>query len=313
MAGGCPHFLGIGASRTGTTWLYHLLWSHPSLWLPPLKELHVFDVMDEAVRTPSPRYRRHLRRRLKHYGLALLRPLAGRLGKGSEIKIDPAWDLSYFVGRAGLEWYRSLFAKAAEAGRVTGEITPSYAVLSPETIARIRSLNEDLRIIYFMRDPIDRAWSAAARSLPERLKRPLSHINERQVLDFFASPHCSLQSDYLRTLEAWHAQFPKDNIYVGCLEDIREDPRRIAREILRFLGVDDGLAHVEGDIGEKRNAASPEGGVPPVFERALAEMYEPRLRRMREELGGRAVAWHQRALRALGREAADAPEAAIEG
>lgn len=35
-----PDFLGIGAQKSGTTWLHDKLWLHPQVWLPPIKELH---------------------------------------------------------------------------------------------------------------------------------------------------------------------------------------------------------------------------------------------------------------------------------
>ena len=38
-----PTFLGIGAQKAGTTWLYKKLVQHPEIWIPPKKELHFFD------------------------------------------------------------------------------------------------------------------------------------------------------------------------------------------------------------------------------------------------------------------------------
>ena len=37
------NFLGIGAQKCGTTWLYSLLKDHPRLYFPPAKELHFWD------------------------------------------------------------------------------------------------------------------------------------------------------------------------------------------------------------------------------------------------------------------------------
>ncbi|MGD1948605.1 MAG: hypothetical protein ACFB14_03045 [Leptolyngbyaceae cyanobacterium] len=36
-------FLGIGAQKAGTTWLWSILKTHPDVWIPPKKELHYFD------------------------------------------------------------------------------------------------------------------------------------------------------------------------------------------------------------------------------------------------------------------------------
>jgi hypothetical protein len=38
-----PDFLGIGAQKAGTTWLYENLRRHPGLYMPDRKELHYFD------------------------------------------------------------------------------------------------------------------------------------------------------------------------------------------------------------------------------------------------------------------------------
>ena len=38
-----PDFLGIGAQKAGTTWLYENLRRHPELFLPEEKEIHYFD------------------------------------------------------------------------------------------------------------------------------------------------------------------------------------------------------------------------------------------------------------------------------
>ena len=42
-------FIGIGEPRADTTWLYNVVFKHPEVWLPPLKELHYFDVKDSSV------------------------------------------------------------------------------------------------------------------------------------------------------------------------------------------------------------------------------------------------------------------------
>jgi len=37
-----PHFLGLGAPKSGSTWLHHNLDRHPGVFVPPEKELHYF-------------------------------------------------------------------------------------------------------------------------------------------------------------------------------------------------------------------------------------------------------------------------------
>ena len=54
-----PSFLGIGTARAGTTWLHANLRRHPEIWLPPLKELHYFDLQRPGAgvsRSPISRF-----------------------------------------------------------------------------------------------------------------------------------------------------------------------------------------------------------------------------------------------------------------
>jgi hypothetical protein len=44
-----PNFLGIGAQKSGTTWLHDNLARHPQVWLPPVKEIHYFDRPDLSL------------------------------------------------------------------------------------------------------------------------------------------------------------------------------------------------------------------------------------------------------------------------
>lgn len=38
-----PSFLGIGTPKSGTTWLYDLMKSHPEIWVPHKREIHFFN------------------------------------------------------------------------------------------------------------------------------------------------------------------------------------------------------------------------------------------------------------------------------
>jgi hypothetical protein len=105
-----PDFVGIGAPRSGTSWLYEVLARHPGLWLPPVKELHYFD---EPLQTK--RYYSYLRMRLIS-GFWIRRPLS-------------RFDLQYFLGRRSDVWYCNLFAPARRRSLLTGEITPAYSTL----------------------------------------------------------------------------------------------------------------------------------------------------------------------------------------
>ena len=133
-----PNFIGIGAPRAGTTWLYSILKTHPDIWLPPLKELHYFDVIDPTVQRSSFK-KKHIFSRLKHNIAFLTKPFWMKMFPDyvNKIKIDVIFDSKYIFGKFGDEWYKSLFNKKYQKNKLTGEITPSYCLLSEKYIKYI--------------------------------------------------------------------------------------------------------------------------------------------------------------------------------
>ena len=173
-----PHFLCIGAHKSGTTWLYENLKRHPAVWLPPVKELHYFDGMPGL-----PKVAQRLNEAIKEVVATGRVPDPAKLDHMRKVVLDQPKDFA---------WYRSLFEPAGE--RLTGDITPAYATLSGSVVGRIRELLPDCRVIFIMRNPIERAWSHF-RSNVEKAKLDVGrqqpgHRSAPYQLAELANPHC---------------------------------------------------------------------------------------------------------------------------
>jgi len=280
-----PDFLGIGAQKAGTTWLHANLSRHPEVWLPPLKEVHYFD---KACRYPSPWSRRYYDERWRRqFSRRLGQRLTGGLGTR-----DLRWDLNYFFGRRTDAWYASLFEPGR--GRRCGEITPAYSKLEPHEVERIRDLCPEARILYLLRDPIDRAWSGARMAFD---RRGLDLADEARW-----QAYCDTQrtgrGDYLRTLKTWSALFPRERIFVGSFDEIRSDPAALLTRVHAFLGVSSGPEFLPADLRRSVNASSSHP-MPLAVEAYLARVYLDDLVELRELLGALVEPWLQRARRAV--------------
>ena len=282
-----PQFLGIGAQKAATTWLYRCLRVHPGIWLPPVKELHYFTHRSED-RHPGVVGRlwgtdwvnRRLRRIMRPRLLSDLRSLdVARL----------RWDLRFFLGRRSDAWYESLFR--AGSPRVTGEITPEYALLSAEEVGGVRAAFPRLRILYLMRDPIDRAWSHMR--MLARL-RGLSLDSEETALTLARDPTVVARSDYRGTLDAWGRHYPPDRIFTGFLEEVRSDPRALLTRIFAFLGVETDDSALSPDLHRVVHEGAP-SPMPAAVERELARACVADLRILEERFGHPVSAWRERA------------------
>lgn len=176
------HFLGIGAQKAGTTWLYHMLARHPELSFPAGKEIHFWN---------------------RHY-------------------------------HRGTDWYRGLFSK--HANQFEGEITPAYANLALKCIRECRGHFPDIRLIYLIRNPIERAWSSALMAL-HRSEMTLGETSDQWFIDHFNSAGSKARGDYAGCIAAWTAVYPADQLLIRPYELLSQDPRKLLADICEHIGV----------------------------------------------------------------------------
>lgn len=299
-----PDFICIGAQRSGTTWLDKHLRRQPGIWLPPLKELHYFDVADPTVNVPTYRYVAHLKSRAKRYVAAALSPLLGhciarRIAR-HELRLNPKWDFKYFFGVATDKWYASLFSEAKKLGNFVGEIAPGYSLLSPEFIGRIRAINPDIKMIFIMRNPIDRSWSQATKDLCRRTGLKVCQIPNKTFIDFIYRDKCKLRSDYVRTLKNWEAEFDEKQMLIVFYDDICDQPAEFLDRIVGFITNGAKKSFVGRDLSERVNvSASGLEKIPRQVEVELAKIHIAQLEQLGARFGAPAKKWHEGALRVL--------------
>ena len=133
-------------------------------------------------------------------------------------------------------WYLSLF----EGGRdraYRGESSTHYAKIPlfegvPE---RVHAFAPDARLIYLVRDPIDRALSHYWHNT--RSRRP-EFKEDRPMLEAIeGDPLYRSYSDYTMQLEPWFELFGKDAVAVMVFEEMVEDPVKALEPVLLDLGL----------------------------------------------------------------------------
>ncbi len=277
-----PDFIGIGAQKAGTTWLHRNLQVHPGIWMPKEKELHYFDEKIEQEggllgrlrgdRPMDKRWRRQAKTRLS------------RLPKGP-FSEDLGWDLRYFFGKPEDGWYASLFEPGK--GKVTGEATPDYAVLEKDRVAHVHELMPDAKILFMMRSPIERPWSAM--DMRTRIRgESIEELKDRKFYRRFDGRGSRLRTEYSRTLENWGAFYPQDQLFVGFLEDVHLFPERLLKDVYAFLGVDPTFE--PPGAGRKVHSGKQET-IPTRFAVHLAKGYRDEIQRLADRFGGHASFW----------------------
>ena len=145
--------IGIGAQKTGTTWLYKYLSDHPDVFMSPYKEAHVFD---HRHNYKADQFREILLNRVIDFSEII----KNKKGRGcSELYSRVMNSVEKIAMIDDLDIYMEHFYQRVKGEKVFGEITPAYSLLPKKGFKEILSLHDQVKFIFIMRDPIDRAWS----------------------------------------------------------------------------------------------------------------------------------------------------------
>jgi hypothetical protein len=220
------------------------------------------------------------------------------------LHLDPAfarefdWDKHYFLGNRNIDWYAKLFRP--EAGQIAGEATPSYGGLDLKSIEEIRNLNPRMKLIYSMRDPIERSWSGATKNLARKTGRQMEIVPEKEISNSLTGPGSVLRSNHAHVLKNWGNVFPAEQILTNFFEDIVQDPKLLLQKIFRFLEVSDAKGNISPDVNQKVNSASIyKSPIPPKFQILLAKLHIDQLRELNNQFDGPVTQWLKRAEKIL--------------
>lgn len=232
-------FLGMGAAKAGTSWVYEYLRRYPNVDFGVRKEYHVWSARD------LENYR--------HLLIADPEQLVQRLDDGRKVLSAPSFIRFQMQQRDGA--YESYFRRLIDAGvDSTGDLSPSYSDLPASSLERIRSRLEgvgfQVQPIFLMRDPFERIWSGVRMN---KRKGKLEGADEELLRARLAN---ATGSNYIRTVTELERVFAPDEVHYGIYEEMFA-PAEIER-LSRFCGVEPDVAfgHTHVNISPKQERVS---------------------------------------------------------
>lgn len=146
--------------------------------------------------------------------------------KNIEFFNDEGW-------KYGVSWYNRFFSAQSAAGKVKGEVATEYAKypFNRNSAARMAEIIPNAKIIYLVRNPIDRIVSQYIHLIDQ--------VAEHRALDDAALDARYLAySCYFMQLSKYLEHFSKDSILILASEGLKADPSKTMETVFRFLGVD---------------------------------------------------------------------------
>ena len=136
------------------------------------------------------------------------------------------------VWAQGPEWYAALFAGSVP-GDLKGEASTHYTKLPtyPKTLERMTSLLESVRLIYVVRDPIQRAVS---HFIHEWTERRMSGTLDDAITRY---PELIEYGLYAKQITPFIDAYGHDAICLTSLERVKADPQSELERIARHIGL----------------------------------------------------------------------------
>jgi hypothetical protein len=165
------------------------------------------------------------------------------------------------------------FSRYFVPGRVNGDITPMYCLLTQGDVARVHHLLPDCKLVLLLRDPVSRAWSHLKHM--ERHCEAVFAQGESDYIRAACCPYAIIHGDYLGTLNRWLSVFPRSRVLIRFFEDISRRPDELLEEIFAHIGVVP-TAPKSSDLRKPRNEDPAARACPPVLEMFLQQIYRAR-------------------------------------
>ena len=263
----------VGAMKCATSWVYDYLGGLPDTVVSPLKELHFFDIKF-AANALGDMETLALRRLLWHGQQEgnLLENLRRR--PSFQASVDAAQML--FDDNA----YFAHFARLCEPEtRCFCDVTPAYATLGPTGFKYLRAFCDAqrirTRILFILRDPVDRLWSQLRQmthAAPER-----DFVSNWQ--EAYDAPAIMARADYRGTMMDIEANFAPEDVLYLFYETLFEELS--LRKLCDFVGA----PYAKGDASAVKNRTQLMAEMPEDARAAALEILAPQYAYCRDRFG----------------------------
>ena len=260
--------LGIGAQRTGSTWLRAQLHQCDQVNLGFCKEYHFFDVLYlpqmRAYHDLPEMGSGNIFQRMINEATSKRKSIADKTNRLTKFVQNPH---RYF------DYFDNLWAKNSNVTTV-GDFTPSYSMLDRVAFEYARNELEKrgfrVKVVFIMRDPVERIWSMNHQEAKMKQALKAGHdLSKRQFsLESFTYEDAELRTRYERTIHELEQVFDTRDIYCDFYE------RYISKDRFKVLTKFLCLKCEDPDVLNVRNASHMKGNIETTLAAEVANYYK---------------------------------------
>lgn len=225
--------LGVGAQKSGTTWLHSQLMRNDSVDMGFAKEYHTFDAIFSEH---CSFFRTDL------LNTILEKEKDGSLGRNKKSCMNAIRRLAFIDNTDNYFNYFDQLHSRNDKLKAVGDITPSYSMLTSEAYTHIRQGLEArgfrVKVIFLMRDPVERAWSMLRMGRRNAAKKGkvFEYSETESLRRFYKSPAQELRTRYDRTIAELEKVFEPEDIFCDFYERLFTE--HTYKALQKFLGLE---------------------------------------------------------------------------
>jgi hypothetical protein len=225
--------IGIGAQKSGTSWVSRYFADHKSVFMSPIKELHLFDAETSAYSWKHVTF------------INKFRKLAESLDD-DQFCGENYLKLCTYLYRIGMindeSMYKRFFSEFRNEEKVVCEISPAYSTLSTVEFRTMAEIHHTVKFLFIMRNPVNRFWSQLKY---KSMREKFNHLEKFE--DYLSDPIFTLRTDYRRTITELLSVVDKNNVHFIFYENLFSD--QAITSLCAFLDID----YMQADFSNRVN------------------------------------------------------------
>lgn len=289
-------FLSCGAMKAGTTFLFNALNRHPGIYFTPEKELHFFaqtSGLSRELRAPlvtspfgsvkaqifgpgdilSPDFRRHRLSMVMHNRFS-------RLKDPDEVRKIVCWYADrYMTNPINDDWFYRVFEEAGD--RYAADFSNYHALLGNSGWDHVKSVTDELKVIYVLRNPVNRLWSHIKFHYIQAGRRAdLDNFTQSDLEAILREGSISAHARYGDIVENLQENLDETQLKVLVFEDFTSDFTEAVRQVENFLGLPE--HHYRHVNPERKANASEDIPIPGSMREAIQKAVEPQMEKLQK-------------------------------
>lgn len=218
----------VGAQKSGTTWLYNRLANHDETRRSRHKELHYFTAVHCGGLLGPMLKMNAMKRMIERHPHRVAKYIQAQ-ASGEK----PPRDVQRVFRPMNDSWYAGIFQGA---GRYAMDFTPEYALLPDAGHDHIKRISDRQKVIFIMREPLDRALSAV-RYVFKSGRRDIMAATEAEIIEVARKPVITDLSRYDTTVATLERNHAPENLRFFFYETMMADKTGTLNAVCDWLDI----------------------------------------------------------------------------